>query len=271
MALWSLDQIPWDQFDPGKVDPELLKLVKAAAIVEANGADYALYLARVFPDDPEFRAVAENWADEEVQHGAALAHWARLADPTFDFATAFRRFTDGYRIPLNVDASVRGSRAGELVARCVVEVGTSSYYTALMEGTEEPVLKAICRKIAADEFRHYKMFYTHLHLYLPLERLSVWGRVRVAFGRMVESEDDELAYAYYAANFPGEIYNRVRFTAAYARRAYSYYRRHHIERGIGMVLMAVGLRPTGRLNALLSGLAWRFMARRQRRLAAQGA
>ena len=33
MAHWTLDQIPWDQFDPSKIDPELVKLVKAAALV----------------------------------------------------------------------------------------------------------------------------------------------------------------------------------------------------------------------------------------------
>ena len=59
-------------------------------------------------------------------------------------------------------ASRRGSRAGELVARCVVEIGTSAYYTALREAAQEPVLQEICRHIAADELRHYRLFYKHL-------------------------------------------------------------------------------------------------------------
>ena len=58
--------------------------------------------------------------------------------------------------------SSRGSRCGELVARCIVETGTSSYDTALMDAVEEPVLKEICRNIAADELRHYKLFYDHV-------------------------------------------------------------------------------------------------------------
>ena len=44
-------------------------------------------------------------AEEEVQHGQALANWARLADPDFDFEASFKRFTDGYQIPLDVSAS----------------------------------------------------------------------------------------------------------------------------------------------------------------------
>ena len=48
----------------------------------------------------------------------------------------------------------------------MVEIGTSSYYTALADATKEPVLQIICRQIAADEFRHFKLFYDHLRRYL---------------------------------------------------------------------------------------------------------
>jgi rubrerythrin len=268
MKHWTLEQIPWDRFDPAKVDPEILKLVKAAALVEFNGRDYATYLNRVFADDPEFRGLANEWAGEEVQHGQALAAWARLADPSFDFEAAFGRFTAGFSIDLYVEASVRGSRAGELVARCIVETGTSSYYAALTEAAEEPVLKQVCRNIAADELRHYKLFYTYLRRYLEREGLSGWRRLKVTLGRLGESEDDELAYAYFAANHAGETYDRKRFSRAYARRAYAVYRRHHVERGVAMALKATGLNPTGRLNRWLTALACRFMQFRIRRLAA---
>jgi rubrerythrin len=266
MKHWTLEQIPWSRFDPARVDPEIVKLVKAAAMVEFNGGDYATYLNRVFADDPEFQSVASIWAQEEVQHGQALARWARLADPSFDFASAFKRFTDGYSIDVDVEQSIRGSRAGELVARCIVETGTSSYYAALQEATEEPVLKAICRNIAADELRHYKLFYTYLQRYLEREGLSGWERLKVTLRRLGESEDDELAYAYFAANHVGETYDRKRFTQAYARRAYAVYRRHHVERGIAMALKASGLAPTGRLNRWLTELACWFMRFRIRRL-----
>ncbi len=266
MKHWTLEQIPWTRFDPDRVDPEIVKLVKAAAMVEFNGGDYATYLQRVFADDAEFQAVAATWAQEEVQHGKALARWARLADPAFDFAAAFKRFTDGFSVPIDVDRSVRGSRAGELVARCIVETGTSSYYTALMDASDEPVLKQICRNIAADELRHYKLFYGYLTRYLEREGLNGWRRLKVTLTRIGESEDDELAYAYFAANHRGETYDRKRFNRAYARRAYAVYRRHHVERGIAMALKATGLAPTGRLNRWLTGLACWFLRFRVRRL-----
>src|SRR3546814_2254984 len=107
-------------------------------MVESNGRHYAEYLCNVFSYDPEFQQVALDWAEEEVQHGVALGKWAGLADPSFDYDEALQRFRDGFKIDLNADASVRGSRTGELIARCMVEVGTSSYYTALADSSDEP-------------------------------------------------------------------------------------------------------------------------------------
>jgi hypothetical protein len=266
MARWTLDDIPWQRFDPAKVDPDLLAVVKAASLVERNGGDYASYLCNVFADDPEMQQAALTWGREEIQHGMALGRWAMLADPAFDFEGAFARFAEVIKLPLDAATSVRGTRAGELVARCMVEVGTSSYYTALAERCEEPVLEAICRKIAADELRHYKLFYTHLDRYLAREGLGFWGRLRVAAGRIGESEDDELAFAWHAANENGD-YDHARSNRAYARRAYAVYRRPHVERGLAMAFKAIGLDPQGHLHRIASSLAWTYIRTRARRLA----
>ena len=141
MKHWRIDEVAWDRFDPAGVDHTLLPLVKAAAMVERNGTDYAIYLNRVFGDDPDFRQAADHWAQEEVQHGDALGRWAILADPAWDYRSAFARYRAGYTLPLDAEASIRGSRTGELIARCMVETGTSSYYTALAEAAKEPVLQ----------------------------------------------------------------------------------------------------------------------------------
>ncbi len=172
MGAWTLNDIPWNRLDRGKVDPEILRIVKAASLVEQNGGDYAHYLCNIFHDDPGFQNVARGWGEEEIQHGQALGRWAELVDPGFDHAQACVRFTAGFRVDLGASRSVRGTRSGELIARCIAETGTSSYYSALAEAVEEPVLKAICKHIAADELRHYKLFYTHLKRYLERERVG---------------------------------------------------------------------------------------------------
>lgn len=270
MKHWSLGDIDWAAFQPARVDPEIVPLVKAAAMVERNGLDYAVYLSRVFIDDPDFRVATDNWAVEEVQHGDALGRWAMLADPAWDFEAAFARYRAGYKLPLDVDTSVRGSRTGELIARCMVETGTSSYYTALAEATDEPLLQQVCRLIAADEYRHFKLFYDHMKRYLAREKLGMARRICIAAGRITESEDDELAYAFHCGNEPeGTEYRHNRCIAGYMGRAIGFYRRRHIERAVGMMLKSVGLPPRGRMSAGATRIFWALLQRRQRKFTAE--
>jgi hypothetical protein len=268
MKHWKIEEVAWDRFDRAKVAPEIVPLVKAAAMVERNGTDYAAYLNGVFHDDPDFRQAADYWAEEEVQHGDALGRWAMLADPAWDYAAAFARYRAGFAIDVAADASIRGSRTGELIARCMVETGTSSYYSALGEATEEPVLRIICKQIAADEFRHFKLFYDHMRRYLARENISFLQRLRIAAGRISESEDDELAFAFHCGNEPDSVgYDHARCLAAYMAPAMRYYRFRHVERGMGMIFKAVGLPPRGRLSDLSAKLAWQLIQRKQRRYA----
>jgi len=266
MRSWTLDDILWGQFDADKVDREYLPILKAASVLEHNGASYAQYLCSVFHDNPVFQEGVRGWAVDEVRHGVALGRWAMLADPSFDHPAACRLFSQGFPVDLHAENSVRGSRTGELVARCIVETATSSFYTAMTEVSAEPVLRAVCRHIAADEFRHYKFFYSHLRRHVDAEGTGRWPRLRVALGRMAESEDHELAYAYYTANAGDTPYDHERFRSAYARRAYAPYRRHHIERSTAMIFKAIGLRPYGRLNRWTVPLIWWGMRRRVERL-----
>jgi len=271
---WSPEDLPWNEFDATKVNPEIAQLIRTAALVEYGGNEYANYLSNVFADDAEFLDVVKRWASEEVQHGEVLARWAKLADPTFDLAEKYKAFRKGFSIDENASASIRGSRTGELIARCMVETGTSSYYTALAEATEEPVLKAICLRIAADELAHYKLFYTHFQRHQKLDALGRWQRVKIGLSRIAESDDDELSYAYYAANVEGvsdEKYDRARMSAAYLSRAYAYYKPRHIERAVGMVLKACGLNPQAFWRGLVDKLAWWAISRQHRKLQGQAA
>src|SRR5204862_375290 len=122
MASWTLDDIPWHRFDRSQVDPELVPIVKAASLVEHNGAAYAHHLCRIFAD------------------------------------------------------------------------------------------------------------------------------------------------AYYAANEYERPYERRRYRGAYAGHAYRLYRPHHVERGVAMLLKAIGLTPNGWLGRTASRLAWHAMRYRARRL-----
>ena len=266
---WTLNDVQWTQFDSSKVNPALLAAVKAASLVEYNAHDYVAYLKRVYRDAPEstIRGI-EHWGEEEIQHGLALGRWAELADPSFDFETAVARFRTLYR-PSHFekgDDSVRGSRRGEMIARCVVESGTSSLYSAIRDASEEPVLKEVAGRIAADEFRHYKLFYEILQAESEPE-LPIWRKLWVAFSRVNESDDDELACAYYCANVSAAQeasypYRRRDYARLYQAKVMTFYRRHHIDKLVKMVVKPAGLNPSGRLSQWASALLWRVLTMR---------
>jgi rubrerythrin len=256
--IWDMNEIPWEKLDHSKVTPDLIKVVKAAALVEYNAVAYSSYLERVFHDDPQFQEMSRCWATEEVQHGQSLGRWAELADPSWNLEEAMARFREGYKIEhINDAESIRGSRAGEMIARCMVETGTSSYYTAIGTSTDEPVLKEICAKIAGDEFRHYKLFYDTLNRYLKQENMGKIKRLKVALGRIAESEDDELSYAFYAANANDkEPYDRKTWNREYMKRAYKFYQQPQIDRAVAMVFKACGFDPKGMGGKMASKAAW---------------
>lgn len=268
---WKLEDVSWDAFRPGAIDPILLAAIKAAALVEYNAPDYVTYLKRVFSDaGPETLADIEGWGREESQHGRALGRWAEIADPSFRLEEAFARFRKGYTpahfADLETEGSVRGSRRGEMVARCVVESGTSSYYTAIRDATDEPLLKEIAGRIAADEYRHYKLFYDTLNKQDEPD-IAFWRKLWVAVSRVRESDDDELAYAYYCANVSPEEeaarpYDRATYSRLAARTGMTIYRRQHIQKLVQMVAKVVGANPHGVLANWGGALLWRVMQKK---------
>lgn len=264
---WGLDDIRWETFDPAKVDPDMVMAVKTASLVEANSEDYVTYLLGVFHHEEWLHDAIRKWGLEERLHGQALAAWAHKVDPTFDFEERLARFRAGYSLPLEATESVRGSRAGELLARCVVECGTSSYYSAIRDATDEPALKQIAHLIAGDEFRHFKLFYDTLKRFDPEDSLGLFAKLKVTLGRVNETEDDELAFAFHCANFdPSVPYDREKSMLAYSKRAYRNYRYGHLARAISMMLKAVGLAPHGVIAQVTQRGAWWLWAKRARRL-----
>jgi hypothetical protein len=263
-AGWTLDDIAWSRFDGSKVEPGMLAAVKAAALVEYNAPDYVEYLHRVFAGAPQATLDSlTHWGTEESQHGVALARWAEMADPGWAFATSFRRFQTGYKPPhflSDTKDSVRGSRRGEMIARCVVESGTSSYYSAIRDATDEPVLKEIAGRIAADEFRHFKLFFDTLCAQEEPD-LPFWRKLIVALTRVSESEDDELAFAFYCANVSeaeeaDKPYHRGEYSRASFALSGSLYRKEHVRKLVQMVAKAIGAKPQSRSTEAVARLAW---------------
>ncbi|MGD1956596.1 MAG: hypothetical protein ACFBZ9_15445 [Sphingomonadales bacterium] len=260
---WTLSDITWSAFDPSAVDPALVEVVKTASLVEANSPDYVTYLKNVFPGDTGFHASVEQWGVEEAQHGAALGKWAELADPSFSFERALAAFKAGYVLDLDTDQSIRGSSLAELIARSVVESGTSSFYSAIRDATSEPVLKQVAHRIASDEFAHYQLFQKYLNTYEGSETLGRLKRLQVAISRVKEAEDEELAYAYYAANVlpaaPETPFDQAACTNAYYMRAFGLYQPQHIDNATRMILRAASVNPNSKGADLAVAGFWKLV------------
>lgn len=257
MARWTVDSIHWENFDLTKVNPDLLVLAKTASVVEYNSADYVKYLKNVFAGDEALCEAVEVWGDEEIQHGLALAKWAELADPSWNFDRALIRFRESFQVPLDASESIRGSRSAELVARCMVEVGTTTYYSSLRDASDEPVFKEICHLIAVDEIHHYNLFYRALPKYLELDPLTKWERAKVAFSRAAEAEDEELLYAYAATNTEDKIEkeNLPVYSREYMGRTLPLYTEKNFQKGMSLAVRAIGAEKLKWLPGTITTLA----------------
>jgi hypothetical protein len=79
----------------------------------------------------------------------------------------------------------------EMVARCVVETGTTAYYHTLRELSDEPVLSELLGNIRNDEVNHFKHF---LKYFKELQQQSPVGRTRIAkalYGRLKELRESD--------------------------------------------------------------------------------
>ena len=60
MKLWTLDDIPWQQFDRPRVDADLVRLVKAASMVDIVGFVPTAYLSTMPISPCRFELIQVN-------------------------------------------------------------------------------------------------------------------------------------------------------------------------------------------------------------------
>lgn len=194
---WSVSDIDYASIDVEKVrdNRTLFYLLTAASFIESGSDTYAGNLATYYAHVPEAATwLARHWESEELQHGFALRRYVEHVWPEFDWPRGYQRFFDEYSQTCSIDNFER-SHALEMAARCVVETGTATYYRALEQASDEPVLRDLTRRIANDEVRHYKHFFRYFNALNGQERI---GRARVlgALARRlleIKNEDAEIA------------------------------------------------------------------------------
>ena len=262
---WSLDHIDWSGIARARArdDPLLFFLVTAASFVETGADLYAANLASHVDDPVAKRWLEHRWQFEELRHGRALRKYVETVWPELDWARGYADFMAEYSAHCTLDA-LDGSRALEMVARCVVEVGTSTYYTALLRYAPEPVLGSLVRRIRQDEVRHYKRFRGFFESYRRKERIGRLAVLRKLLARLAEAQDLDAYVAFkhvWLMRHPRDEFPNPRF-ALFMREVHSVMRdRYPYRMAARMLLRPLRLAPAliNLASPLLEGAARRLM------------
>ncbi len=259
---WTLDSIPWSEVRRERVadSEELFYMVAGASFIETTSDLYTRNLVRHFADNAEVSEWLERgWEPEELQHGRALREYVRHAWPEFDWERQYAAFFADYSA-LCKPEMLLPLRSLELASRCVVEMGTASYYTALHHAGDEPVLALLAKYIYEDEVGHYKYFYKYFRQYREIEnpsRTQVFGAL---WKRLMTIEDEDSYFAIkhvHAARHPDQPYDKAVYkeTMGRIRKLAGKHIPHRLS--VNMLLKPLDMAPMARrvVQPVMEGMA----------------
>lgn len=209
---WNLADAPWALLRPECIAGSTAwrYLLCTASFIEITTDLYTDNLLDYFADDPVVAGwLRDEWEGQEMQHGRALRAYVERVWPDFDWPEVYAGFRSEFA-PLSGADTRMPKRSLEMVARCVVEMGTSTYYTALNRATDEPVLGWLTQRIYEDEIAHYKHFLRYFQTWRERDGASrreiavtLWRRLK-----MIQAEDSWVVTKHvHAALCPGEDWN----------------------------------------------------------------
>jgi hypothetical protein len=149
---WRMEEIPWSSVDRSKVTVNLISIVRQIALAELTTYAATRRFLQEFSDDIDFTQWMSVWFYEETKHPQALIRWLRQVGELF---------SGGEMVRGRITAPFMKSRFGMLVTNIISEVHASATYVALIQASEEPVLKQIAKNLAGDEARHATGFFTY--------------------------------------------------------------------------------------------------------------
>ena len=190
---WCMKDISYEHIDRSLIegDEDLFYLLMSASFIETGSDTYAANLGEHYAGYPEIQHWLQGeWEHEELQHGAALRRYVETVWPSFPWQEAYDSFFAEYSQLCTVE-ELFSDRRLEMVARCVVETGTTAYYHTLRELSREPVLTQLLSQIRNDEIGHFKYF---LAGFKSLQQQAPVGRMRIAgtlYSRLKELRDSD--------------------------------------------------------------------------------
>jgi hypothetical protein len=183
---WTLEDLDFSKIHHDRIQgrDDLFLLVCSASFMESGSETFTRNLLDYFAGDDEVGTwLTTAWEPEELQHGRALKAYVQHVWPEFNWDAAYAEFFDEYAKLCTTEA-LEPTRGQEMVARCMVEMGTTTYYQALSAVCDEPVLSDLTWRIRSDEVQHYKHFYRYFLKYCdkdavgrPQVLATTWRRV----------------------------------------------------------------------------------------------
>jgi len=171
---WKLESdIDWNGIRRDLVTPDELETVRRAALVEGFSPTYAADLLDLYCDDPEMGSFLSIQFYEEYKHFHALRRYLRLNGIEISDQDATRGHENRTKYTTKLIPVLKFG---------VSEIFTAIFYRNLSKRTEEPVLKALCRFISRDEYRHLGFYLSYFEHLVRQEKLDA-AQVNAALER----------------------------------------------------------------------------------------
>ena len=192
---WKIADIRYEEIDHAAIvhNEDMFYLLMSASFIEMGSDTYAANLGEHYADYPGIRDwLVDQWEHEEVQHGESLRRYVEAVWPSFPWQQAYDSFFAEYSQLCTME-ELFADRRLEMVARCVVETGTTAYYHTLRGLSDEPVLTELLGHIRSDEvghFKHFLAYFKTLQAEQPVGRTRIAGALYSRLKELRESDSD---------------------------------------------------------------------------------
>jgi hypothetical protein len=144
---WNLEtDVPWNEFDAGKLSEEQAQTIKMNAITEWSALPATEMFLRDNRGDSDFSAFMSVWFFEEQKHALVLMEYLRRF--RIDLVPSEEEL---HAVRFEFDPA---PRLETLMMHFCGEVRLNHWYRRASEWHTEPVIKAIYRLLSQDEARH---------------------------------------------------------------------------------------------------------------------
>jgi hypothetical protein len=174
---WNMGtDIPWDDYEPGKLTDEQAYTIKMNAITEWAALPATEMFLRDNRDDSDFCAFMSVWFFEEQKHSLALIEYLRRFRPEL-----VPTEEELHKVRFEFDPA---PAMETLMLHFCGEIRLNHWYRRAADWHTEPVIKALYKIIAQDEARHAGAYLRYMKRALVYQGKDVGAQARVAFSKI---------------------------------------------------------------------------------------